>query len=173
MDLIFCSKSPLGKQQHWWPPQALSRLSSEGFFCVHGELFQHRDKRMVVSMLIQELDLQGTAPLSCTLYLRSPICLLNPGLMETTCSSLHATLLSRSPGRLKKQARAKLNNFGWGLVVVSHILNPFRISLEFKRETPLPTLVQSPGLHQLCLVVLRGAALAGTRVHTVLMLLLL
>lgn len=128
---------------------------------------------MVVSMLIQELDLQGTAPLSCTLYLRSPICLLNPGLMETTCSSLHATLLSRSPGRLKKQARAKLNNFGWGLVVVSHILNPFRISLEFKRETPLPTLVQSPGLHQLCLVVLRGAALAGTRVHTVLMLLLL
>lgn len=90
-------------------------------------------------------------------------------LPQLTCNSS----LSRSPGRLKNQARAKLNNFGWGLVVVSHILNPFRISLEFKRETPLPTLVQSPGLHQLCLVVLQGAALAGTRVRTVLMLLLL
>lgn len=57
---------------------------------------------------------------------------------------------------------------GLGLGVVSHILNPFQISLEFERETPLLTLVQSPGLHQLSLVILRGAALAGTRVHTVL-----
>lgn len=67
-----------------------------------------------MSMLIQEQDLQGTTPLSCTLYLRSPICLLNPGLMETTCSSLCAPLLSKSPGRFKNQACAKLNNFGVG-----------------------------------------------------------
>lgn len=64
-----------------------------------------------------QLDLQGTTPLSCMLYLRSPICLLKPGLMKTTCSSLCASLLSKTPDRFKKETCAKLSNFmggGWG-----------------------------------------------------------
>lgn len=114
MDFIFALNRPLGinsiDSQLRSYPNFLLRASFEFM----EELFQHRDQRMVVSMSIQELDLQGTTLLSHMLYLRSPICLLNPGLMETTCSSLCVPLLSRSPGKFKNQARAKLNNFGVG-----------------------------------------------------------
>lgn len=110
-------------------------------------------------MLIQELDLPPRH--HCTLYLRSLICLLNASLMETICSSLCVSPLSKNPGRFKNQARAKPSNFGVG--AVSHILNPFQISPEFERKTLFLTLVQSPILHQLSPVVLQGAALAGIR----------